>query len=70
MNDAADELAQVYWLKGKSAYDVAQWLHYCLLHEGQKTMWAVACWWGSPLTFEEVSRAWQECIVCFKRDLH
>ena len=26
--------------------------------------------WGLPLTFEEVSRAWQECVMCSKRDLH
>ena len=24
-------------------------------------MWAVACRWGLPLTFEEVSQAWKEC---------
>lgn len=33
-------------------------------------MWATAYQWGLPLTFEEVSRAQQECIVCSKRDLH
>ncbi|XP_057360842.1 uncharacterized protein LOC130684319 [Manis pentadactyla] len=51
--DEADTLAQVHWLERKPASDVAQWLHQCLLHAGQKTMWAH--WWGLPLTFEEVS---------------
>ena len=27
-------------------------------------MWAVACWWGLPLTFEEVSQALKECPAC------
>ena len=69
-NDEADKLAQKCWLEGKPASDVAQWLHQRLLHAGQKTMWAVARQWGLPLTFEEVSRARQECVVCSKRDLH
>ena len=58
-NDEVDTLAQVHWLEGKPASDVAQWLHQCLLHAGQKTMWA--CRWGLLLTFEEVSRARKEC---------
>ena len=57
-------------LEGKLASDVAQRLHQLLLHAGQKTMWAVAHWWGLPLTFEEVSRALQECVICSKMDLH
>ena len=69
-NDVADTLAQVSWLEGKPASDVAQWLHQCFLHMGQKTMWAVACWWGLLLTFEEVSTSQKECLVCSKRDLH
>ena len=69
-NDEADKLAQIHWLEGKPASDVAQWLHQHLLHVGQKTMWAVALWWGLPLTFEEVRRAPQECVVCSTRDLH
>ena len=64
-NNEADTLAQVCWLEGKPASDVAQ-----RLHTGQKTMWAVACRWGLPLTFEEVSKAWKECLMCSKRDLH
>ena len=59
-NDEADKLAQIHWLEGKPASDVAQWLHQHLLHAGQKTMWAAAHWRGLPLTFEEVSRAQQE----------
>ena len=69
-NDEADKLAQIRWLEGKPASDVAQWLHQCLLHAGQKTMSAVARQWGLPLTFKEVSRAQQECVVCYKRDSH
>ena len=53
-NNEADALAQVCWLEGESASDVAQWIHQYLLHVGQKTMWAVAHWWGFPLTFEDV----------------
>ncbi|XP_057354456.1 uncharacterized protein LOC130682963 [Manis pentadactyla] len=60
-NDEADALAQVRWLEGKPASDVAQRLHQCLLHMGQKTNWALACRWGLQLTFEEVSQAWKEC---------
>ena len=33
-------------------------------------MWAVAHRWGLPLTFEDISRAWQECVMCSKKDLH
>ena len=58
--DEADTLAQVCWLKGKPASDVAQWLYQHLVHAGQKTMWAVASRWGLPLTFEEVSQAQKE----------
>lgn len=35
----------------------------------QKPMWAVAKQWGLPLTFDEVIRACQDCVVCSKRDL-
>ena len=42
-SDEADALAQVLWLEGKPASDVAQWLHQHLWHSGQKTIWAVAC---------------------------
>ena len=59
-NGKGDALAQVHWLEGKPASDVAQWLHQRLLHMGQKTMWAVACQWGLPLTFEEISQAQKE----------
>ena len=69
-NDEADTLAQVFWLEGKPAFDVGQWSQIHLLHKGQKTMWAVAHWWDLLLTFEEVSRAQKECLVCSKRDLH
>ena len=62
-NDEADALVQVHWLQGKPASDVAQWLHWCLLHAGQKTMWVVAHWWSLPLTFEEVSQSQKECPV-------
>ena len=48
-NDEADTLAQVPWLEGKPASDVA---HTSALHVGYKTMLGVACWWD----FEEVSR--------------
>ena len=68
-SDEADKLAQICWLEGKPASDVAQWLHQRLLYAGQKTMWAIAHRWGLPLTFEEVSRVQQECVVCSKRDL-
>ena len=61
-NDEADTLAQMRWLEGKPASDVAQWLHQCLLHMGQRTMWA--CLWGLPFTFEEVSQAQKECPAC------
>ena len=65
-----DTLAQVHWLEGKPTSNVAQWLHQCLLHAGQKTMWAVACRWVLPLIFEEVNRARKESLVYPKRDLH
>ena len=38
-NEEADKLAQICWLEGKPASDVAQWLYQCLLQVGQKTMW-------------------------------
>ena len=69
-NDEADTLVQVHWLEGKPASDVARRLHQHLLHVEQKTMWAVARWWGLLLTFEEVSRVRKECLVYSKRDLH
>ena len=69
-NDEVDTLAPVCWLQGKPASDVAQWLYQCLLHTGQKTMWALAHRWGLPLTCEEVSKAQKECLVCSKKDLH
>ncbi|XP_073095504.1 uncharacterized protein [Manis javanica] len=69
-NDEADTLSQVRWQQGKPASDVAQWLHQCLLHVGQKTMRAVTRHWGLLLTFEEVSRARKECFVSSKSDLH
>ena len=41
-NDEADILAKVQWLEmvlaSPSGREVAQWLHRCLLHDGQKTM--------------------------------
>ena len=66
-------MKQTHWPRCtgyKPVSDVAQWLDQHLLHMGQKTMWAVAHWWGLPLTFEEVNRAQKECLVCSKRDLH
>ena len=69
-SEEADTLAQVRWVEGKPASDVAQWLHQHLFACGQKTMWAVACQWGLSLTFEEVSTAWQECVLCSKMDFH
>ena len=55
-NDEADTLAQVRWIEGKPVSDVAQWLYQHLVHAEQKTMWAVAHWWGLPVTFEEVNQ--------------
>ena len=43
-SDEADTLAKVWWLEtvpaSPSGREVAQWLHLCPLHVGQKTMWS------------------------------
>ena len=67
-NDEADTLPKVCWLEtvpaSPSGKEVAQWLHCCLFHAGQKTMWSTIKTWGLHVTFAEVLEACETCAVC------
>ena len=67
-DDEADALARVWWLEMAPASawgrEVAQWLHRCLLHAGQQTMWSTIKTWGSPVTLAEAQETCETCVVC------
>ena len=67
-NHETDTLAKVWWLEmvptSPSGREVAQWLHHCLLHDGQKTMWSTIKTCGSPVTLAEAQEACETSVVC------
>ena len=67
-NEEADTLAKVQWLEmvptSPSGREIAQWLHWHLIHAGQKTMWSTVKTWGLSVTLAEVQETCETCVVC------
>lgn len=59
-NDGANTLAQIRWLEGLPADNVAPSLYKKLWLTGQKTVWAAVKAWGLPIRMLDIVQACQE----------